>query len=187
MNESLPIVSSLSASRTFTIFVADIGPEDVAKNSPYVLRIPLPERAQFLQLLQIRLPLPSNPVLTAFAYLFDPDAEKTHITYITPVFNGQVFPWHVAVTKKTIRDYLGGRCGDELVPAPLVCRPLGISEHGLIHLLHVETVLEDPTPEKYAAFEAELVKIGYMIVPVRPHVIPKEILEGGQAVTSKPA
>lgn len=164
------ILESLSAQRSFNIFIPDITLAEAQKNEPYVLRISVPAGSQFLGVVQIASPLAGlgalagNPQI-AYAFLCDPESEERRNVYITAVFSEMSFPWHTHTEQATWLKKHGGLF-EERHPQRAFCAPLGLTSHNGVPLLHVRV---DVSPDDYEEFEKELVENHYRIVPAKPY------------------
>lgn len=136
----------LTGQRMFQVFIPDIDMKEAMKNQPYVLRIDLPGRYQFLDVIQIENPLAGISALgmgpqTAYAFLVDPEQEVNHRFYVTAVFPHMPFPW----SENGI----------------VFCRSCGITTHSGVPLVHIQTGI---CSDDYEWFEEQVKGMGYIVV-----------------------
>jgi len=152
---------NLSSSWVFRVYTPDLTPEQIKDISrPYVLKVNLPQSAEFLEVLQIESPLKSVAAglagmlqsLLAYSFLMDASDETTQPWFIICCFSNKEFAWHGTKLRQNEDIY---------------CQPLGVSVHTGVPLLHIRTSLEHPGEDSYEKLEAELVEAGYAIAPAK--------------------
>lgn len=169
MNRRPLLTDCLSGKRIFRVFIPDVSLEETQKNEPYVLRIVLPARHVFLQVLQIESPLAGFGVLggapqLSYAFLCDVESEESSRFYVTSVFSEHEFPWHRSSVD------------------PVICETLGISTHSGIPLLHV---MVSVGRRDYDAFESSIKDLGYRLFDAKPYTRSEELINLYKAHVAK--
>lgn len=151
-------IESLTKRRELRVFYPSISMEEALKNEPYLMRVKLPIRYQFIKVLQIQDPLAGVVAIPgvgtglklAYAFLVDPDEEEQENFYITSLMPDIPFPWHdVNKLRRGIAETL------------VTCHVLGITTHSGVPILHVSTLV---SPKAYEVFEQEVKECGYRLV-----------------------
>ena len=161
------IVDTLCNTREFRVFIPDITLQEAMKNQAHVMRVLLPEDAQFLKVLQIEDPLAGisavgNQAQTAYAFLVDPGKKATLRFYLTIVFPHMPFPWHNSGVFRGDADRV------------VTCTPLGTTTHSGVPVLHVGTQV----PAKYyEEFEEAVKERGYVLVDMKPYTKSAALVE----------
>ncbi len=161
------ILDQLQSKKKFHVVCADITPEQVNKNDPYVLRVDLPRDYQFIEVTQIASPAACiSPLLASsqIAYSFLIDAKEqmgkpyNSRLYITSLFSEVEFPW------SNPSSYV-----PEAQPR-IICRVLGITTHSGVPILHTGVELQYVARASgYDEFEEELVSAGYKLIGTKTY------------------
>lgn len=162
------IIESLTEDRIFQVFVPDISREVAMKNEIHVLRINVPEGAQYLR--SVTMPRISaagvpQPPKRGYAFLSNPRQERREHVYLTWVFMNKYIPWNPT-----------GIVGS--LP-PIICRTLDVEMVGALPVLIVETKVDRTD---YEAFEKELADWGYRIVDCIPYTEADSLATAHQGV-----
>lgn len=173
-------IRNLSHVTQFKVLVPDISPEEAKRNVPWVMRLDIPDNAQFLGVVEIDYPFnpltsflgPSPKKTIGYAYQLFMGRGITQPTFITSVFTGTNVPWPRSEAS-------GNLLMEGMMSGSLACRYLGITSHTGILLVHIATtILREPGDDPLELADAleEEMKDTYLIVRPKEYDLDKRLL-----------